>query len=180
MKGGSYAEQRRGGIALLMMIMPSVSITFSNYFSGILFTLLRQVTFAEEAEAELETEGEVAALRVDVDHLAGVVFLIVHAFAATGDTVFQFDFWGDHCVVCVLSVGGNRIVRPVSSTFRRKIFKNGCKNPLRKAIDFRRGSVYNDLDGILAVLAAPSSRSVAKLTAKGEFLYSSMISALIF
>lgn len=42
------------------------------------------------------------------------------------------------------------------------------------------GSVYNNLDGILAVLAAPSSRSVAKLTAKGEFLYSSMISALIF
>lgn len=42
------------------------------------------------------------------------------------------------------------------------------------------GSVYNDLDGILAVLAAPSSRSVAKLTAKGELLHSSMISALIF
>lgn len=129
LKGGSYAEQRRGGIALLMMIMPSVSITFSNYFSGILFTLLRQVTFAEKAEAKLETEGEVAALGVDVDHLAGVVFIIVHAFAAAGDTVFQLDIRGDHCVVCVLSVGGNRIVWPVSSTervFYRRFFHTPC------------------------------------------------------
>ena len=91
-------RNRGGRYALLMMIMPSVSITFSNYFSGILFTLLRQVTFAEGAVGELKTEGEKATLGVDVDHLAGVVFLIVHAFAAAGDAVFQFDFWGDHCV----------------------------------------------------------------------------------
>ena len=90
-------EQRRGGIALLMMIMPPVSRTFSNYFSGILFTLLRQVTFAEGAVGELEAEGEIAALGVDVDHSAGVVFLIVHALDAAGDTVFQFDNRGDHC-----------------------------------------------------------------------------------
>nr|DAR58317.1 MAG TPA: hypothetical protein [Caudoviricetes sp.] len=32
LKGGPYAEQRRGGIALLMMIMPSVSITFFEIF----------------------------------------------------------------------------------------------------------------------------------------------------
>lgn len=85
------------GVALLMMIMPSVSITFSNYFSGILFTLLRQVAFAEEAEAELETEGEKAALGVDVDNLAGMLLFIVHSLAAAGDTVFQLDIRGDHC-----------------------------------------------------------------------------------
>lgn len=90
-------EQRRGGIALLMMIMPSVSTTFSNYFSGISFALLREVALAEGAEAELETEGEIAALGVDVDHGAGVIFLLVHALAAAGDTVFQLDIRGDHC-----------------------------------------------------------------------------------
>lgn len=85
------------GVALLMMIMRPMSRTFSNYFSGILFTLLRQVTFAEGAKAELKTEGEIAALGVDVDHLAGMILFIVHALAAAGDTVFQFDIRGDHC-----------------------------------------------------------------------------------
>lgn len=83
-------------------------------FSGTFGPLLSEVTFAEGTVGELKTEGEKAALGVDVDHRAGVVFLIVQALAAAGDTVFQLDFRGDHCVVCVLSVGGNRIVRPVS------------------------------------------------------------------
>ncbi len=123
------------GVALLMMIMHSLSTTFSNYFSGILFTLLRQVTFAKGAKAELKTEGEIAALGMDVDHLAGMLLFIVHSLAAAGDTVFQLDIRGDHCVVCVLSVGGNRIVRPVSRGGGRPFSPSGkdghARSPLR-------------------------------------------------
>ncbi len=80
----------------------------------------------------MKTEGEIAALGVDVDHLAGMVLFIVHALAAAGDTVFELDIRGDHCVVFVLSSGGRMIVRPMSraggENFEGR--KMGAKIPL--------------------------------------------------
>lgn len=124
-------RNRGGRYALLMMIMPSMSTTFFKFFEDFysLPPALRatslseggfggassgEVAFAEGAVAELEAEDKVAALGVDVDHGTGVVLFIVHALAAAGDTVFELDIRGDHCVVCVLSVWGMMIVRPVS------------------------------------------------------------------
>lgn len=68
----------------------------NTLFEKFLTFFLCKIAFAEGAVRELEAEGEITALGVDVDHGASVELFVVHSLAAAGDTVFQFDFRGDH------------------------------------------------------------------------------------